>query len=176
MTELYSRKWTKNNGTLASPLWLEALSTLSNDQIKLGVDKCKQRLFEGNHWAPDLSEFLSMIHGTSDVDYQAAFHRCLSKSPKGRVETWVYENAGYNIRISSHDSAERMHKKYMKQAMDLDRRGELTLNEEMLKALPANSITNLNDKARNEYRDSGKKLTGGIAERMERIQELRGKA
>lgn len=144
----------KRNGAIASNLWMEALQTLTNEQIKLGIDRCKQKIFGGNAWPPDLAEFLALIHGHSEVDYHAAFLRCLSKSPEGRIEQWVYENAGYNIRVSTHEAAERMHKKFMREAIEKDSRGELKLNDEMLKALPVNSVKNDNDLERERYNEA----------------------
>ena len=157
MTELYTSKWESKNGLVASSIWLEAIASLSNEQLRKGVNKCKERIFNGDAWAPDLADFLALIHGHTDVDFQAAFQRCLSKSPEGRVEQWVYENAGYNIRASNHDSAERMHKKYMKQAIEMERQGKLVLNEDRLKALPPNSVKNVNDIEREKFEQSGKK-------------------
>ena len=169
MGELYTTKWTKRNGSVASDLWLEAISTLSDHQIKSGIDKCKERIFSGNAWAPDLSEFLAMIHGHTDVDFHGAFLRCLAKEPEGRIEKWVFENAGYNIRVSSHESAERLHKKFMREAIEKDRRGNLTLKEEELKALPVNSVKNTNDLVREQYQEKhGKEL-------HPRIKKLLGK-
>lgn len=149
---------------VASSIWIEAISTLSGEQLRKGVNKCKEQIFNGNAWAPDLADFLALIHGQTDVDYHAAFMRCLSKTPEGRVEQWVYENAGYNIRVSSHEAAERMHKKFMKEALMKEQRGELKLNSEMLKALPPNSVKNTNDLAREEYEQKyGKQLHPRIA-------------
>lgn len=159
MEELYSSKWVKRNGSIASKLWIEAINTLTDEQIKLGLMRCKERIFSGNAWAPDLSEFLAMIYGHSDVDFHSAFMRCLSRKPEGRIERWVYENAGYNIRTSPHDAAERMHKKFMNEAIIKDRNGELILNDERLKALPPNSVKNVNDLEREKYNQkNGSKL------------------
>lgn len=156
----------KKNGAIASDLWMEALQTLTNAQIKLGIDRCKEKIFSGNAWPPDLGEFLSMIHGQTDVDYHAAFLRCLAKTPEGRIEQWVHEKAGYNIRVSTHEAAERMHKKFMKEAIEKDKRGELKLNDDMLKALPVNSVKNLNDIKQEEWLEKNGK---GLNPRIDKI-------
>lgn len=149
---------------VASSIWIEAISSLTGDQLRKGVERCKEQIFSGNPWAPDLADFLALIYGQTDVDYHSAFMRCLAKKPEGRAERWVYENAGYNIRTVSHESAERMHKKLMKEAIAKEQRGELKLNDEMLKALPVNSVKNLNDLKREEYEQKhGKKLNPRIA-------------
>lgn len=143
---------------------MEALQTLTNEQIKKGIDQCKSKIFRGDAWPPDLAEFLAMIHGHTDIDYHAAFMRCLNKEPQGRVEQWVYENTGYNIRTASHEAAERMHKKFMKEAIQKEQQGKLVLNEDRLKALPPNSVKNTNDIAREKYeQEHGKSLHPRIA-------------
>lgn len=171
MEGLYTTKWTKRNGSIANDLWLEALQSISDQQIKLGVDKCKERIFSGNAWAPDLAEFLAMIHGHTDVDYQAAFFRMLNKKPEGRVEQWVYENASFNIRSMAHEKAERAHKKFMLEGFEKERRGELVLAKEELLALPVNSVKNLNDIKREEFESSGVK--NPFADRIKKLTESR---
>ena len=158
MTGLYTSKWTRKNGELADKLWIKALMTLSKDQIRLGVQKCEEKIFKGDQWPPDLAEWLAMIHGHSDIDFMSAFHRCLEKRPEGRIETWVYEKASYNIKRMGHEQAERSHRKWMLEAIELDKKGELMLNAEILaKALPEKIDRNLNDIKRQEFEESGKK-------------------
>lgn len=112
-----------------------------------------------------------MVHGQTDVDYHAAFLRCLDKKPQGRPETWVYQNAGYNIRVSSHEAAERMHKKFLREAMEKEKRGELVLADEMLKALPPNSVRNLNDIKREEFEQQNGKALNPAIERLMKLQK-----
>ena len=57
-----------------------------------------------------------------------------------------------------------MHKKFLQEAIKKEQRGDLKLNEEMLKALPVNSVKNDNDLAREAYEQrNGKKLNPRIA-------------
>lgn len=129
------------------------------EQIRTSVSKF---LLSGNGWPPSLPEFIA--GGSEEVDFHAAFMRCLNKEPQGRAEQWVYENAGWNIRTASHEKAERMHKKFLQEAIEKEQRGDLQLNEEMLKALPVNSVKNDNDLAREDYEQrKGKALHPRIA-------------
>lgn len=156
---MYSDKWIRKNGAVASSIWIEAIASLTPTQLRLGIDKCKERIFSGNSWAPDMADFLSLIHGQTDIDYHSAFIRCLNKEPQGKVERWVCENAGWNIRTAAHDKAERMHKKFMLEAIEKERRGTLKTNDDMLRALPINSVKNDNDIAIEQYEErNGKKL------------------
>lgn len=133
-------------------------------QIRTSVSKS---LTEGNGWPPSLPEFINL--GYEQIDYHAAFMRCLAKKPEGRVEQWVYENAGYNIRVSSHEAAERLHKKFMNEGIEKEKRGELELQDDMLVALSVNSVKNMNDLKREEYEAShGKVLNPRIAKILER--------
>lgn len=145
---------------------------LTDEQIQYGLMKCRDKCRSGDQWPPDLSEFLAMIHGQSDVDYQGAFIRCLEKKPSGRVEKWVFQNYGFNIRSMSHDNGERKHKKFMREAAERDRRGDLVLQEEMLKALPPNSVINTNDVWAKEYEsEHGKTLDP----RIQKLRAIQGK-
>lgn len=129
------------------------------EQIRASISKF---LLSGNAWPPSLPEFIG--GGTDEVDFHAAFMRCLNREPQGCAEQWVYENASFNIRTASHENAERMHKKFLQEAIKKEQRGDLKLNEEMLKALPVNSVKNDNDLAREAYEQrNGKKLNPRIA-------------
>lgn len=113
-----------------------------------------------------------MIHGHTSIDFQSAFFRCLEKKPEGRIEQWVYENASYNIKVMSHEQAERAHKKYMLAAIEKEKNGKLILNKEILaKALPEKIERNLNDIKRQEFEESGG--ANPFAERIARLRESR---
>lgn len=108
---------------------------------------------EGNGWVPSLPEFIQL--GRPQIDYEAAYFRCLNKSPDGRLETWVYEKAYYNIRGASDDRARKMHQRYMKEAEELESRGKLKLNDEELIGLPVHSVKNVVDVEREKFKGSG---------------------
>lgn len=166
MTSYYTDKWTSKNGAAPSSSWITELGILTDEQIRKGIIACRDKIRKGDQWPPDLSEFLALIHGHTDIDYHAAFIRCLNKEPQGRIEQWVYENAGWNIRTSAHDKAERMHKKFIQEAIEREKRGTLKTNDDILKALPVNSVKNDNDIAIERYEEKhGKK----IHPRIERI-------
>ena len=172
MAQLYTNKWVKTNGAIANNLWLKAIASLSREQLRLGVNKCEERILYGNQWAPDLAEFMAMIHGQTSVDFQSAFFRCLEKKPQGRVEQWVYENASYNIKRMSHDQAERAHKKYMLEALEREKNGSLLLNAEvMAKALPEKVDRNLNDIKRQEFEESGKR--NPLQDRIDKLRKMK---
>ncbi len=162
MSELYTDKWIRKNGAVASTMWIEAISSLTPQQLRFGVDKCKEKIFSGNAWAPDMADFLAMIHGHDEVDLDMAYSRLLAKSPEGRIEQWVYEKAAFNIRRESDTKARQMFKRYMKEAMELDKQGKLETNEDILKALPRVSTVNLNDIERENHKDKPHKFTDRI--------------
>lgn len=133
------------------------------EQIRISVSKS---LTEGNGWPPSLPEFIA--RGTEAIDYDAAYFRCLNQKPEGRVEKWVYEKAYYNIRTQGDKEARKDHKRFMKQAEELEKRGELTLPEEELIGLPVHSVKNLNDRKREEWEQShGKELNPRIKKILE---------
>lgn len=162
----------RKNGEIAGRMWIQALATLSKEQIRIGVSRCEDKIIKGDQWPPDLAEFMAMIHGHTDVDFHAAFFRCLEKKPVGRIEQWVYENASYNIKRLSHEQAERSHKKFMLEAIERDKRGELLLNSEIMqKALPEKVERNLNDIHRQKFEESGK--VNPLQGRIDKIKSMR---
>ncbi len=162
--------WTRVNGSEPSEIWIAEIALLSDQQLRNAILKCREIIRGGDTWAPDYAKFMAIASGRTEVDYFAAFHRCLDKKPEGRVEQWVYENASFNIRSMSHENAERSHRKWMNEAIEKDRRGELILNEEILaKALPEKVERNVNDIKRQEWEDSGKKCPF-----QDRINKLKG--
>ena len=56
MGELYGHKWASQMGTAPSELWLKALSGLSDEQVKVGVNAC---LYSEDQWPPSLPEFVA---------------------------------------------------------------------------------------------------------------------
>lgn len=160
---MYSDKWVKKNGAVAPSIWIEAISSLSPQELRKGVDRCKEQIFSGNAWAPDLADFLALIHSQTKSDYDAAFSRCLGKSPEGRIERWVYQRVYFNVSHESDKDARAIHRRSMDEAIRLDMVGKLKLMEEELKALPVNSVKNTNDLAREEYENRhGHKLNPRI--------------
>lgn len=142
-----------------SSSWITEIGLLSDEQIRKGIIACRDKIRKGDQWPPDLSEFLSLIHDHTDIDYHAAFIRCLSGKPQGKLEQWVYEYDSWNIKRAPHDKAERMHKKFMQEAIEMEKRGALRTNDDILKALPVNSVRNDNDIAIERYEEKhGKKL------------------
>lgn len=121
--------------------------------------KCREKIRDGDQWPPDLSEFLALINGHSAVDFYAAFTRCMDRKPLGRAETWVFQNSGFNLRAVSQDSAERMHKKFLKEAIEKERRGDLVLHEDMPLGIAEHSVKNVNDIAREEYLEKNGQYT-----------------
>lgn len=131
-------------------------------QIRVSVTKS---LTEGNGWPPSLPEFIAL--GSEQVDFEGAYFRCLNKKPDGRIEQHAYERVYFNVRASSDDKARQVHKRAMKDAVELDRRGELKLNEDELKALPIYSVKNMNDLERERWNSEHKELNPIVAKILE---------
>ncbi|CAM0019413.1 hypothetical protein VPHD171_0044 [Vibrio phage D171] len=151
LTEYYTDKFIKKNGEVPSSTWITEIGLLSDEQLRRGVIACRDNIRRGDQWPPDLSGFLALIHGQDETNFDMAYSRMIAKEPEGRIEQWVYEKAAFNLRRESDVIARRNHKRFMKEAIELERLGKLKLNEEMLKALPPNSVINANDLARQEF-------------------------
>ncbi len=125
-------------------LWCKALAGYSNTEIKKGLAKA---ISQGNGFAPTLPEFLRFCNG---IDYDEAFYRCLNQAPEGRVERWVSEQVGYNVRVETHRQAQKIHQRYLDMAIKMERRGELVLPEDLPLVLAEHSAVSLTDKIREE--------------------------
>jgi len=128
-------------------------------QIRSSASKS---LTEGNGWPPSLPEFIAL--GTESIDYDAAYSRCIRQKPEGRVEQYVYDDAYFNIKTQSDKDARRDHRRFMRDAENLELRGELVLKSEELLALPMNKERNMNDIERQKQDEkTGGKLHPRIA-------------
>lgn len=133
------------------------------------VMTCPVTVKQLNGWPPSLPQFISYAKG--EIDYDGAFTRCLAKKPEGRIEKYVYQQCSYNVRVSTDTEARRIHKREMNLAVELDRKGDLELQEEAVKALPVNSVKNENDLARERYEASGKR--NPIQDRIDAIRKAK---
>ena len=75
MTELYGHRWTSAQGETPNPTWSKAISGLSNDELRKGLNAC---LTSTNAWPPSLPEFLAMIR---DRRENAAMYRNAPQLP-----------------------------------------------------------------------------------------------
>ncbi|MFV8851576.1 replication protein P [Serratia fonticola] len=61
MMEIYSDRWTAKNGRAPSLLWKQAITALTEQQVDQAITACVQRCWDGNSYAPDLAEFMSIV-------------------------------------------------------------------------------------------------------------------
>jgi len=104
MVVLYTDKWTSRNGAAPSSLWIQAIGKLSNDQIKAGMAACMRRSLEdGNNFAPDLTDFLALVHSTASPeiglsleDVKAEFKRyCRDRGYYDSAELFPWTNSNW---------------------------------------------------------------------------------
>lgn len=154
MIELYSDKWTNKNGDYPSGLWLEVIGSLDPSQIKLAIEKCKERILASNSWPPELAEFIAMAHGGSSNEL-GAFFRCINKNPDGWIEKHIAGVIGFNVRSMAQDKAEAYYKKFYRMTMDDVSSGKLRPPIMAHESLPVNSSVSITDIARENFRRSG---------------------
>ncbi|MCR0998681.1 replication protein P [Serratia rubidaea] len=65
MMEIYSDRWTAKNGRAPSLLWKQAITALTDKQIQQAIAACVQRCWDGNSYAPDLADFMSIVSHSS---------------------------------------------------------------------------------------------------------------
>ena len=153
MNALYSEHWVNKHGDIPSQIWINAVASMTPEQFSYTVKSIEQRIMGGNAWCPTFAEVMALASGGAQFDYAGGLNRLLSKQkPTCRVELYVYEKYAFNLRASAHDKATRDYKRYIEQALELDKRGELHTNAEILaRALPSPAVPNKFDAIREQY-------------------------
>lgn len=170
MVSLYGKLWVSIHGAEPSEEWIRFLNGLGELQINRMFVICHSRLFNGVVFPPVLGEFITAVDQRTKTEVEEAYSRFLSKTPQGRAEKWVISNADWNLRRATAGTELDIYTKYLRQADELEKRGNLILAEEELRALPRHTSIAVTDKAREEYSKSGK--THKLSERIERLKKL----
>jgi len=130
--------------------------------------KCRENLRNGDKWPPDLGEFLALVSNAEQVDYGAAYTRCIDRNPKGDVEQYVFTEYGYMVRQEADDKARRRHRQYMIETQERKDSGV----DLSVKALPRHSAVHTKDILNDNFDDFSKIKKGSV---MERIAKRGGK-
>lgn len=93
MGEIYSDRWVAKNGTEPSSLWIQAIGSLSDHQLARIGDCCIQRCIDGNPWAPDLAEFMSMIGETQESPFGITIEKLQDEFKRYCRERGYYDSA-----------------------------------------------------------------------------------
>jgi len=143
MVELYTDKWTSKNGLMPSNLWIEALNSLSNDDIKSGLGLCKDRIFQGNEWPVDLSGFLALVYGTDKTEISKAFQRFQNgkEKPRNDIEFNVKREVGYMCKQLTYEKSENLYIKTYLKFLEMQRRGEPMPSKDQLLITATATIT-----------------------------------
>lgn len=62
MGELYGNTWTQGHGEIPTPLWCQMLDSLSDDQVKRGLQACAK---DTDSFPPSLGQFLAWTKESS---------------------------------------------------------------------------------------------------------------
>ncbi|WP_208951696.1 replication protein P [Rahnella sp. ChDrAdgB13] len=60
MGSLFGDRWISKNGATPSTAWTAAISKFSDEHLSWTLNRFAERCAAGNHWPPDLAEFLSI--------------------------------------------------------------------------------------------------------------------
>ncbi|WP_112288497.1 replication protein P [Rahnella sp. AN3-3W3] len=93
MGEIYSDRWVAKNGQEPSSLWVQAIGSLSEAQLARISQACINRCIDGNPWAPDLAEFMSLIGETHDVPVGLSFEDVAKEFKRYCRERGYYDSA-----------------------------------------------------------------------------------
>lgn len=167
--EMYQGRWTHQNGKTPSKVWLALLSKIGPDGCRKLVSRCRDEIRLGNKWPPTVAEAEAMLLTRSQAEYESAYARWMAKQPEGRPEQWVFANASWNLKRTAAGRELSEFIKYLKQADELERSGQLELPQDELLALPVHSSVSLTDKKHQEFAQSGK--AHRFTDRIKRITQ-----
>ena len=171
MIAIYENRWGATNGVSPNAHWKSFISRIGWESCKRIINRCREQLRDGNRFPPTLGEVEAMLFTRSRYEYEQAFARFQSKKPEGNAERWVYEKCGWNLKRVAAGRELQEFTRYLKQADNLELRGELVLPGEELLRLPKHSSVSVTDKVREEYAQSGRKHR--LSERIKQIRSMR---
>ncbi|MGB2147536.1 MAG: hypothetical protein ACPHZ7_11300 [Vibrio toranzoniae] len=145
------------NGNEPSDEWASFITSLDRMGLERAFLICRDRLSREIKFPPSLGEFMVLINARTQPEVEQAFARWTAKAPQGRAEQWVFDRCTWNLKRARSGYELVEFSKYIKQADELERNGNLVLPEDDLLALPVNSAVSLTDKKREEFTRSGKK-------------------
>ena len=121
------------------------------------INICRERLSDGDKFPPALGEFAALVDIRTKKELERAFIRFEANQPEGRAEKHVISSTGWNLKRAAANKQFGEFAKYLRVADELELKGELRDEGEVLKALPVHSSVSLTDREREEVSRSGKK-------------------
>lgn len=117
MGEIYSYRWTAQEGETPSNTWTALISTLTDEEINRGVSECLNDITNGKGFAPTVADFSIMAKGFSESEIDDAFSRMISQSPcRYAAEFEARTKVSYQCRTQLKESESR---KVFKRALNL---------------------------------------------------------
>ena len=171
MAQIYGRMWVTMNGEQPSNEWIEFIGALDIKNLERAFLICRERLAKEIKFPPSLGEFTVLINVRTLSEIDQAFARWIAKKPQGAAEQWVFDKCTWNLKRvrSGYELVEFT--KYIKQADELERNGDLGSQEDELLALPIHSSVSLTDRKREEFAKSGKRHA--FSERIEKLRKAK---
>ncbi|MEZ9681939.1 hypothetical protein AB4306_18480 [Vibrio splendidus] len=145
------------NGEQPSTEWANFLISLTAKQTNRMINICRERLSEGDRFPPTLGEFAALVDLRTKKELERAFVRFEANQPEGRAEKHVVASTGWNLKRATASKQFGEFVKYLRVADELELKGELREEGEVLKALPVHSAVSIADQQREEFNRSGKK-------------------
>lgn len=150
LLSIYESTWIKSYGGRPTGRFLDFADSLTEEELMRVIQHCRERLQAGETWPPIMGELTILKSQLTVSELMDAQMRVINKEPQNKIEKWIIQNKGFELRRLSQSQLAKRFKEFYLEAMKLQEKGKL--KTEMPKALPTNSVKNLNDIKQEEYR------------------------
>ena len=170
MTGIWGSQWSRENGASPSQDWIAALSSITDDHLKRGVNRT---LAERLTWPPTLPLFLSLC---LDFDTTEAYNRMINrKAALDDVEYYTRQDCGYRCkRVLDDVKARVLFNKTFTQKLELKRKGKLPIRNQKLLSNES-AVTEIDKEISERCSNSIDRSKSNLENRMNRIIKNRVK-
>jgi len=150
LLSIYESTWIKSYGGRPTGRFLDFADSLTEEELMRIIGHCRERLQAGETWPPIMGELTILKNQLTVSELMDAQMRVINKEPQNKIEKWIIQNKGFELRRLSQSQLAKRFKEFYLEAMNLQEKGKL--RTEMPKAIATNSVKNLNDMKQEEYK------------------------
>lgn len=165
--EMYGHLWIREYGDHPSDKFCQWAEQLNG--IKLNRIHChaRERFATGDKFPPVFGEIIVWGESPTDNEYTQILNRVMARQYENEIEHWIVMRCLYDLRRKPQSEVMRYLRDCYRQALDLQRRGELFKEEREFLELPPCSGVSVTDQAIADY-----KRRNGVNPFQNRINKL----
>ena len=126
---------------------MQIFSKITHRHVDRALIKARQSLAKGDKYPPVVGMLISWCETPSEAEYGAILRRVLERKPQTRIEQWICDTYGYNLRRTQEDKLISKIEHYYQCALELRKRNELApLRDPNKRQLPRRVEMSLTDR------------------------------